>query len=488
MDEDRITSSSRLDSVVPCISSKGLVRPSSLRVDTSSAKTLGTPRFLSFPPPCFTKKGHSPIHLSVQFRLSQRLYFCPFFLLLMACSVSTLMAQEPESAEDTVWMGQVIMSQGSSSIDSSGHGSDDNTEPKRTFSRNYRLTESVTLTVCGTLYDLEVTDVTGAISEFMEEQYLEEYSQRVCCRVESECRKHGPLYRSKHFDELYITKEPGNSEFRRHSIKGGLHTSSRCGPYGRKGVKEPKVELLPVFDLSANPQDEQYRLYATAVVLEDSQDIQTSESRDVCTGQKKTEEFRITTSDCGTEPTGTRSDTEDATFQSSIMPPPEYLLSGWKEGKMNDHLLSDSKTDFQAAKYPGDYSSYFSMFWYLSTTPSSAYDACRKTAADILKSCIDGAYHIYDERMDRQKVEAEGARCAEGYLVKCFEDAGSIADPKERGNRMSRCVEEHCNTELFPDDLPESSLSEESLNGEIGKCTEDYLDRVGECSRDYGCK
>ncbi len=418
-------------------------------------------------------------------RLASRPYLCLFALLLMVCSVPALMAQDPWSDEDAIWMGQVIIADGSSCI----YSKDDSTKQKiKRFSRDYRLARSVTITFCGKLYDLQITDVSGKISESMEEQYLEKEDHRVCCRVDGECLKHNQLYRAKHFRELYVTKKPGNSEFGRHSINGRLHTSSRCGPYGKKGVKNPTVQVFPVFDTSGNAGDEQYRLYASAFVLEDYEDMQESESEDVCTGKRKTEKVQITTSDCDTEPTGTRSDTGDNTSMNSRQPPLEHILGGFGEGAMNDRLLSGRKMSSELAKTPSDTSSYTSLSWYLSTAPSSAYDACRKTAEDILKSCIDAAFHMYDFEMDREKVEAEGAACAEGYLVKCFEDAGSIADPKERGNRMSGCVREHCNTELFPDDQPESSLSEQGLNSEIGKCTEQYLDRVAGCSRDYGCQ
>lgn len=417
-------------------------------------------------------------------RLPSSLYLCLFPLLLIACSVPTLMAQEPGPDEDALWMGQVIISDGSSCIDSK----DDSTDQKiKTFSRDYRLTRSVTITVCGKLYDLHVTDVTGKISESMEEQSLEKDDHRVCCRVEGECLKHNQLYRAKHFSELYVTKKPGNSEFGRHSINGSLHTSSRCGPYGQKGVKDPTVEVLPVFDASGQAREEQYRLYASAFVLEDYEDIQKSESEDVCTGKKTTSTTTLTTSDCDAEPTGTRSDTGDNSTMSSSQPPLEHLLGGFGEAAMKVRLFSGRQFSSDLAKTRGDMSSYSSLSWYLATDPSLAHDSCMKTAEDILKSCIDTAYHMYDFEMDREKVEAEGAACAEGYLVKCFQDAGAIADPEERGNRMSGCVKEHCNTELFPDDKEESPLSEEGLNSEIAKCTEDYLDRIAGCSRDYGC-
>jgi hypothetical protein len=416
-------------------------------------------------------------------RLASSLHLC-LFLLLIVCSDPTLMAREPGPNEDALWMGQVIISDGSSCIDSK----DESTKQKiKKFSRNYRLHRSVTITVCGPLYDLQVTDVTGKISESMEEQNLEKEDHRVCCRVESECRKHNPLYRAKHFKELYVTKRPGNSEFGRHSINGKLHTSSRCGPYGEKGVKDPTVEVVPVFDASGQARDRTYGLYASASVLENYEDMQESESEDVCTGKKKTEKVQITTSDCDTEPTGTRSDTGDATSMSSSRPPLEHLLGGYGEKSINDRLFSGRQVSSEAAKHPGDTSSNYALFWYLSADRSRALDGCRKTAEKILESCIDAAYHMYDFEMDREKVEAEGAVCAEGYLVKCFEDAGSIADPEERGNKMSGCVREHCNTELFPDDQPESSLSQQGLNSEIGTCAEEYLDRVADCSRDYGC-
>ena len=383
-------------------------------------------------------------------------------------------------------MGQVVIIEGSSCIYSDDDGS--TKQMTKRFSRDWRLTRSVTMTVCGPLYDLHITDVAGKLSETMEEQYLEEEKERICCRVESECRRHNPLYRAKHFDELYVTKTPGNSKFSHHSIKGSLHTSSQCGTYGLEGVKDPTVELVPVFDASGQATAEQYNVYASATVLEDYDDLQESESEDVCTGKKKTETFRITTSDCGAEPSSTLSDTEAGTSMSSSQPPVEHVLGGVGEGTRSGRLLSGTKTSSELAKSRDDTSSYFSFYWYLSTTPSVADDGCRKTAEKILKSCIDAAYHMYDYEMDRDKVEAEGATCAEGYLVKCFEEAGSIADPQERGNATSACVKEHCNTDLFPDDKPESPLSEEGLNGELGKCTQDYLDRLSECSRDYGCE
>jgi len=419
-------------------------------------------------------KRKTPNLFSAHSLLIHLLYFCLFFSLLIGWSASRLMAKDPKLDENKIWMGQVTITKTAWSI----YQKDESTEHRtKTFSRNYKNTASITITVCGNFGLLKVTDVAASLSEFMEEQKLIKDDHTICPATK-EMLRHNFLYRTKHYNTM---KKPGNSESGRHSIRGTLHTSSKCGPYGNKGVKEPSVEVMPDFDSSGHLTGH-YRLFASAFLLEDYNDTQQSEEQDVCTGKTKTTVAEITTSDCGVKPTGSISET----FQTSVTPPLEFILGGLGEGVMAGNLISGTKTFSEPAKYQGDTSQQLTISWYLSTSPSIAYESCMKSAEEILKSCIDTAYHMYDSQMDRKKVESEGAICAEGYLVKCFQDAGSIADPKERGTKMSKCVEEHCNTDLFPDQM-DSYLYEENLNNEIRNCTEAYLDRISECSRDYGC-
>lgn len=396
----------------------------------------------------------------------------------LGCSVARLAAEELKLYDDTLWMGQVIITE-----DRWLHEKPEpKPNPQRYSSHTHDGHAEVTITVCGKLGELKVTDVQGYLSWTDHKQVKIEYKSKRCEKPAA--KEHGDAYCGHHLDECYWRARPGDSELETRSMTWTLHTSPNCGQWGERGVKDPVVRV--------SVRGDKYQISASARLITNLTSSWLEEKKEVCSGEITRSTQEMKTVDCGQETSISMDFSQEGgstiTFTTT---PGEYTLCGSSDKEeFRGDVLSGSKSlkvggADDAAPYTTTTIS-TTTAWYLSTSPSRAYDECVKSAFKLLERCTEGAYHRYDSTMDRKKVEEHGVSCAEGYVDRCFDEAGSIADKKERYSKKVRCIDEHCETDVFPDDV-EPTSGPTPLRDHLIKCFDQYRDRKSKCTKDYGC-
>lgn len=400
-----------------------------------------------------------------------------FFLLIFFFFPNGLYADEanqhpfyPHPMESETWYGKVMITK----FDWAYLKKED--DPKKPGIaekyKNYRFFRSLTLTATGpaTKY-LKVCDVTRSLSESLEERSFVQGDAAQCDNSRLRPKRKG-----------YTVKRPGNSRLTNRSRTGELHLSKAC-KYDTK-LRKPHVRL------GIHPHGE-YFVFATGSIFENVSDKIRDESKYVCSESKKISEWTLKTTKCGTQPSWDKTEIGDTTFVDDRRPPhEEYMLCQGDGTLIGETILGrEFLKSSQPAKKPGDLGRQHVCIWFFATSSESSKKLCHEAAELMLETCIEAAYTKYKFEMDDKiNIEESKTSCNAADLVRCFDEAGSVASPNDRVIRHLSCVKEHCETDLFSAEAGEELFpKEDELLHDIRHCVNDYLDRRYDCDGGYAC-
>lgn len=383
-------------------------------------------------------------------------------ILFIIPSNPTIHANQEDNPDSRVWIGQVTIT-----LEREAHlDKDESTEfKKKTYSKNHKVKESVTIKACGKSDTLCVTDVSWSIVDsFREESFMEEDHR--LCPATKEQMKHNPLYRAKHYPPNI--KRPGDSSSSQTTSTTELYSGPDC-----PSLKDQARVTLSVFS------NGKYILAAFGTAFVSTIHKSIEKYHYACSGKTRINEFYTEPGPFGQETkttTITAGEGNNAhTIIKSIQPPIGLPLNCYVEGKRDWNTISGTKQlGRETPKKEGDYSG----------TAEASWNFVYKHPADYLADCFAQCDRDLDAEIEAcfKSVNVTGG-CERNALLACFKSHYRAAPNEPIGFlNLFQCIDNYCGYSGL-DKLSEDDQIK--LADCIGEAILRYEEKVKKCNRDY---